>query len=173
MLKYAETAYLISTKRPSSFVHTRNDFKVIKELLAKGAVVESLDLKEAPDILAQAGLTTLALTIPDQYTVYGIPICVFNGDSVNFCCAEIVNAYEDTKIRCSRRKSLGDLPRSSWMLQILPRSVPQVIEYVFLHSFIESFIGFFVCSFVHPFRLFIPEIVESLVSGAFIAACSR
>ena len=28
--------------------------EVIKELLAKGAVVESLDLKEAPDILAQA-----------------------------------------------------------------------------------------------------------------------
>ena len=70
LLKYAETTYPISTKRPSSFVHTRNDFKVIKELLAKGAVVESLDLKEAPDILAQAGLTTLALTIPDQYTVY-------------------------------------------------------------------------------------------------------
>ena len=51
LLQYAERTRF--TKRPSSFV-TRNDFKVIKELLAKGAVVESLDLKEAPDILAQA-----------------------------------------------------------------------------------------------------------------------
>ena len=95
-------------------------FEVIKDLLAKGAVVESLDLKEAPDILAQARFAgdTSSLFYPAQ--AFTRP----------FLWKTVIRSRKEQtlKHRCCQRRSLDDLAQSwlIWQIQQLSSGKKQL-----------------------------------------------